>query len=248
MQKLPEMAPRADQWKGCDTMKRLIASFLLLASNMANAEQKPASLPAYQPEPAVEQKVVEIHMTAVSPLAAQDARRKRPKTNQVPLPGHGTCSGAFIDSVGDIITARHCVEGFDSFEVVTFDQRRYTAVVVATSTIHDLALVHIDRRDTAHFAPAQKVERGEPISVLGSPLGITDTLSRGVVARLDGDVTLIDCSVLPGNSGGPVFDADGRLVGIVTAGYVVLFGMTHLNIAQSVDAIWFFLASAFARR
>lgn len=201
-----------------------------------------------QEEVPIEARVVEIHMASKQAAPLEESkRRKSRKIETLPF-SHGTCSGAFIDSMGDIVTARHCVDGFDSFEVQTYDQRHYTAIVVATSTAHDLALLHIDRRDTSYFEFADSATRGERIFVLGSPLGITDTLSTGVIARFDGDVTLIDCSALPGNSGGPVFNQEGKLVGILNAGYIVMLGVTHLNMAQGLDAVYFFVAEALRNR
>ncbi len=196
----------------------------------------------------VEQKVVEIHMASKETAPVEESKRRKSRRIETLPFSRGTCSGEFIDAIGDILTARHCVEGFATFEVVTADHQIYSAVVVATSTAHDLALIHIDRINTPYFELAETVTRGESISVLGSPLGITDTLSRGVVARLDGDVTLLDCSALPGNSGGPVYNRDEKLVGVLSAGFIVLFGTTHLNIAQSRDAVAFFLRDFFERR
>lgn len=192
----------------------------------------------------VEQKVVEIHMTTKETLADDLLNILGP----INLRRAGTCSGEFIDDTGDILTARHCVDGFDEFEVQTFDRRKYVAVVVATSTSHDLALIHIDRRRTSFFVIADSATRGQKVFVLGSPLGITDTLSTGIIARIDGDVTLLDCSALPGNSGGPVFDEDQKLVGILNAGFIVGMGVTHLNKAQGLDAIHFFIEEATEKR
>lgn len=199
-----------------------------------------------EPERPVEQKVVELHMTT-NRIVIEESKKKR-SSKELPLSGGATCSGAFIDDMGDILTARHCVEGFDVFEVVTFDQRKYRGVVIATSTVHDLALIHIDRVNTAYFKLAKSVTRGESISALGSPLGLTNTLSQGTIAKLDGDVFMMDLTVLPGNSGGPVFNAEGNMVGVATAMFVVLLGPTHLTIAQGNEAIWFFLVSVFSRK
>ena len=198
----------------------------------------------------VENKVVEIHMSA-APVFLDDMSKRTRKTRiPTPLPyiRRGTCSGAFINDKGDILTAKHCVEDYVEFEVVTHDAKKYQAVVVATSTVHDLAIIHIDRRNTAFFKLADKVTRGERVWALGSPLGITDTLSTGVVARLDGDVTLIDCSALPGNSGGPLYNDAEELVGVVSAGYIVLFGVTHLNVTQGLDAVTYFIEKTFKER
>lgn len=188
----------------------------------------------------IEQKIVEIHMTQKDPSVREEKKKQR-KGEFVPLDSKATCSGEFIGNEGEILTAKHCVAGFDSLEVQTYDHRLYIATVVATSAVHDLAIIHIDRTDTAFFTLARTVERGERVFVLGSPLGITSTLSIGVVARDDGDDILLDCSVLPGNSGGPVFNEAGNLVGVVTAVYIEMAGVTHLGMAQSLDAVRFFI-------
>lgn len=193
----------------------------------------------YVAEIAPEQKVVEIHMTRTEPLAIETKVVK--SRRQVPLDRHGTCSGSFIDDRGDILTAKHCVTDFDKFEVQTYDHRHYAAVLIATSAVHDLALIHIARSNTPYFALAETVRRGEDIFAFGSPLGITDIVTEGIIAKLDGDDTLLDCGVLPGNSGGPVIDRNYELVGVVIAGYIVGMGTTHLNVAQSLDTVRFFL-------
>lgn len=187
----------------------------------------------------VEQKVVELHMYD-KPATENNKKRKKIE----PLNDHATCSGAFIDAQGDILTAKHCTEGIDHIDVVTFDQHHYQATIVSTATVHDLALIHIDRTDTAYFEPADKVVRGETIFILGSPLGLTDTLSTGIVAHLDGDLMFVDCAALPGNSGGPVFNKDGEMVGVLTAGMIAMMGTTHLNVAQGLDAVKFFVSEA----
>lgn len=188
-----------------------------------------------------EEKTVEIHMTKKEPLPTEAQTKKR-LAKPIPLPlSGGTCSGSFITDRGDIITAKHCVEGFDAWQVQTSDSRKYAAVVVATSTAHDLAIIHIDRRNTAYFRLADGVTRGEEITALGSPLAITDVMSQGHIARIDGDDLLLDCGVLPGNSGGPLYNNKGEMVGVVNAGYIVMLGVTHLNVAQGLDSISFFI-------
>lgn len=223
-----------------DTAEGTIAAIAVDMAQIAR-ELSPVIVP-------VEQKVVELRMTSNPIYPAIDASKRKKKVATLPYFRSGTCSGSFINDSGDILTARHCVDGFDEFEVLTYDQRVYTAVVVATSAVHDLALLHVDRRNTAHFELAETVTRGQTISALGSPLGITDTLSTGVVAKLEGDAILIDCSALPGNSGGPLFDANQRLVGVVNAGLIWGFGVTHLNKAVGLDAVHFFLKKALDNR
>jgi S1-C subfamily serine protease len=191
----------------------------------------------------LEQKVVEIHMFFQDSPVSEQERRKNKKKVTLPLKA-GTCSGSFVSGNGDVLTAKHCVSGFDSFEVQTSDRQVYRAVVVSSSPVQDLALLHIDKRDTPYLEMAKSARRGDRVFILGSPLGITDTLTMGIVAKLAGDQTLLDCGALPGNSGGPVLNENEEMVGVLVAGYIVMMGTTHLNIAQSLDTVFFFLKGA----
>lgn len=190
----------------------------------------------------VSSKVVELHITKVDPVEVETAKHRR---MNIPLlvDKHFICSGGFIDSNGDIITAKHCTEGADLIDIVTSDNQYYRGTVVATSTLQDLAVIHIDRRNTPFFVLASSVTQGEDISTFGSPLGLTSTQSWGKVARLSGDLIFMDESVLPGNSGGVVFNKDEQLVGCAVSVAIVGMGVTHLAQAQGVDSVIFFLRS-----
>lgn len=194
----------------------------------------------------IESKVVEIQFSRpqeIRIIGKNDEATKR-KSRQENLPENRTCSGAFVSSNGDIITARHCIDQVESLHVETYDGQRYSVRITAISARHDLALLHIDRRNTPYFRLASRVRRGERISILGSPLSITNVLSRGFIAKIQGDILHVDCSALPGNSGGPVFNRKGELVGIVTSGFIVYAGTTHLNSAQGPDSLFYFLREA----
>lgn len=218
--------------------KLLLVSTMLFAGSLFAAEY-----------PNVENRIVELHIfhKEKEPEPITNSKRIR-SSGVINLPKGSVCSGSFIDSMGDIITAGHCAQNVDTIEVITFDKQEYEATIVAVSATHDLALLHIDKLNTPHFSPAQVIERGERIFILGSPLAITDTLSTGIIAKLAGDTTLVDCGALPGNSGSAVFDNNGDLVGVLTAGHVVMFGVTHLNIIQSLDAVYFFVQEALKGR
>jgi len=187
----------------------------------------------------VREKVVELHITHKPDVQAMHKLSKVHIENM----GHSICSGAFVTSMGDILTARHCADNIQAIEVVDAEGREFAARVVALSDNHDLALIHIDRADTPYFKIGRSLVQGETVYAYGSPLGITGTLATGIVAKIAGDVNYVDCSVLPGNSGGPLFNEAGELVGITTAGFIVLYGTTHLNIVQSIAAIVFFAMS-----
>lgn len=184
----------------------------------------------------VRDKVVEIRIERKEVVTPEAKNKKKSRIENLGT-GYAICSGAVVSPRGDILTARHCTEDASSIEVVFSDGREYTGIVLAQSARHDLALIHVDRFNTSFFKIATGIVQGQTIYVLGSPLGITASLSTGIVAKLNGDVDFIDVTVLPGNSGGPAFNEDGKLVGITTAGFIVLFGFSHLNIMQSIDAI-----------
>lgn len=218
--------------------KLIMLAFVISGLQIAKAEENTSPAGSL----VVEQAVVELHITK-KPLRATEERYKKKIED---FDGKAVCSGSFITNNGDILTAGHCANNAASIEVVTYDNKTYEAVIVATSTNHDLALLHIDRRNSAYFRLAQNVERGEKIFILGSPLAISNSLSTGIIAKLDGDVNLVDCSALPGNSGSAVYNENKELVGVLTAGYIVGMGTTHLNVIQSLDTVWFFLVRAFA--
>lgn len=220
----------AKNWR--EKMKTAITLLVLLG--LFSGSSKAASTDTIKE---AQSKVVELHITRIEPTAAEAKKNKRRVEN---FTGHAVCSGAFVSSTGDILTARHCTEGAGIIDAVTADGQEYRALVSSTSGLHDLALIHIDKSNTPHFKLAKSLYQGQKIYVMGSPLGIGRTLNTGIVAKLNGDVTYMDCSALPGNSGGPAFDEDGDMVGVVTAGFIVLFGTTHLNIMQSIDAIYGF--------
>ncbi len=212
------------------TNSLIIGLFSILFAACATKDESP------------EAKVVEIHMTGHSASKDAEETKRRGRRETMPLMDHSAlCSGEFITPQGHVLTAKHCVEGFDSFDVVTSDGSHYTATVTAVSPTHDLALLHVDCLYPAYFALARETHKGDHIRVMGSPLAITGVTTEGYIAKKDGDTLLLDCGVLPGNSGGPVVNDAGELVGVATAGFVVLFGMTHLNIAQSADAVYHFM-------
>lgn len=217
-------------------MKKILFIVLcLLGITYLRAEEVTVSTEPIAP------KIVELHIIENTPPSSQDKRRKKVEN----LTGKGVCSGFFVTDMGDILTAGHCAKDATSIEVMTSDGKNYQASVTAVSSTHDLALLHIDKLATPYFKLARSVHQGDHIYIFGSPLGITGTLSEGVVAKLDGDIVLLDCGVLPGNSGSAVINERGDVVGVATAGYRVDFGTTHLNLAQGIDAIWFFLMKVF---
>ncbi len=193
----------------------------------------------------VRDKVVELHITLKDDPKTTENKQRRRVENFV---AKAICSGAFVTRNGYILTAKHCTEGSAEITVVTSDLQEYKATIVAQSDNQDLAVIRIDRQNTPQFILATSAEQGQTVHTYGSPLGITGTYTTGVIARQNGDVTYVDCGVLPGNSGGPAFNDDGEMVGVLTAGFIVMSGTTHLNVMQSLDSLAYFAATLAGQR
>ncbi len=147
-------------------------------------------------------------------------------------------SGVIVDSEGDILTNNHVVTGAtnDTVQVTLQDGRIYQATVVGTDATTDLAVVKIknapDDLKSAVFADSDEVIVGEPVMAVGNPLGLSNTVTTGIVSALNRPVSTsetngsdlvvtnaiqIDAAVNPGNSGGPLFNASGEVIGITSS-------------------------------
>ncbi|MEN3585371.1 trypsin-like peptidase domain-containing protein [Streptomyces sp. ZYX-F-203] len=107
--------------------------------------------------------------------------------------GSSTGSGVIITDDGEIITNNHVVSGASSVEVTTSDGKQYTARVLGTDSGKDLALIKLD--DASGLQPAtlgdsDGVQVGDQVVAIGSPEGLTGTVTSGIVSALDRDVTV----------------------------------------------------------
>ena len=196
---------------------------------------------AEQPEVDVLDKVVELHVTFAPPPTVE---AKKARKTMYTKSGKAICSGAFISELGHILTAKHCVEGASEIGVQTSDNRFYKAELRGMADNADLAVIQIGRFGTPSFKLGRSLNQSDPITIVGSPLGITGTKTAGTVSKILGDYVILDCTGVPGNSGGPVLNSEGEIVGVVSAMIVVILGPAHLTVAQSVDSILFFFYKA----
>lgn len=142
-------------------------------------------------------------------------------------------SGFFVTDTGYIVTNYHVVDGGSSFKVTTYDNKEYNAKLVGYEDSNDIAVLKIDGDSSFNgvkYGNSSSLCVGDNVYVIGNPLGdLTYTLTSGVVSALNrliksDDGSLInmfqtDAAVNSGNSGGPVFDGTGSVVGIATAKY-----------------------------
>ncbi len=138
-------------------------------------------------------------------------------------------SGVIVDAgKGYILTNHHVVEGADEITVTLRDQRQFTAEIVGSDPEVDLALVRIEATGLVALsvADSDEVRVGDFVVAIGSPFGLGQTVTYGIVSALgrsglgiEGfeDFIQTDASINPGNSGGPLVNMNGELVGVNTA-------------------------------
>jgi len=137
--------------------------------------------------------------------------------------GLGGGSGFFV-APGLVVTNRHVIAGVTEVTVRTSDGKERPAKVYVRARDFDLALVQLYGAPPPHallpLATLADVRVGQEVVAVGSPLGLQNTVTRGIVSavRTEAGVTLIqsDAAINPGNSGGPLVDRRGRVVGVTT--------------------------------
>jgi len=160
-------------------------------------------------------------------------------------PEHGIGSGFIISPDGYILTNAHVVDGVKEVHVKLTDRREFTAKVVGTDAKTDVALIKIDAKNlpTVRIGSAKNVEVGQWVVAMGSPFGFENSLTAGVVSAKsrslpgDGYVPFIqtDVAVNPGNSGGPLFDMNGNVIGINSQIYSRSGGYMGVSFAIPID-------------
>jgi putative serine protease PepD len=141
-----------------------------------------------------------------------------------------TGSGFVIDRAGHVLTNAHVVEDGEDATVVLSDRRRLSARIVGADHAHDIAVLSIDAGDSPppiRLGRSADVRVGDPVLAIGSPLGLSGTVTGGIVSALNREVRLgggdrqtavqTDASINPGNSGGPLVNARGEVIGVNTA-------------------------------
>jgi len=151
-----------------------------------------------------------------------------------PVPVEGAGSGFVIDSKGYILTNFHVVQGAQSIEVVLGDQSRYTAKFIGADQRNDVALLKVEPKGKPLLAlplgDSAALQVGQKVLAIGNPFGFQSTLTTGVVSALGRTVqtsqtTFIDqaiqtdAAINRGNSGGPLINSHGEVIGINSAIY-----------------------------
>lgn len=149
-----------------------------------------------------------------------------------PVPESGTGSGSIIDKNGHILTNYHVVENAKKLEVTLFNGSKWEAMLVGSDPSNDLAVIKINAPPEIlkpiPFGDSSILKVGQKAIAIGNPFGLERTLTVGIISsigrtlravngRLMRGIIQTDAAVNPGNSGGPLLDSSGRMIGITTA-------------------------------
>ena len=242
----------------------IIAGALALMANLACAQVRAAGLPdfteLYEKQGPT---VVSIDVTQKIKRSAQNLpdlpeddpfyeffKRFGPQLRRGPEQefSQAAGSGFIIGSDGYIVTNAHVVDGADEVKVTLTDKREYTAKVIGADKRSDVALIKIPATGlpTVRFGDPDKIRPGQWAIAIGSPFGFENSVTAGVVSAvgrpLPDDsgtsfVTFIqtDAAVNPGNSGGPLFNLDGQVIGMNAQIYSRTGGYMGMSFAIPID-------------
>jgi serine protease Do len=179
------------------------------------------------------------------------AKRVEPSVVSIVRPGRrgltGQGSGVIVDKAGYIVTNSHVIEGAGSVEVRLSDRRSLEATVVGRDPMMDIAVLKVDSGNliAAEWGDSDKLQVGDLVWALGSPYGLDRSLTFGIVSaksrrsgsHVGGSVyqeyLQTDAAVNPGNSGGPLVNIEGQVVGINAA----IFGNAYQGISFAIPSI-----------
>ena len=155
----------------------------------------------------------------------ENERRNSP--SQRPMTGLG--SGFIIEKEGIIVTNNHVIEGADEITVIMSDQKEFTAELLGRDPKADLAVLKIDPGSTelvaVEWGDSEAMRVGDWSIAIGNPLGLGGTVTAGIISAISRDIgsgpyvkfLQTDASINRGNSGGPLFNIEGQVIGINSA-------------------------------
>ncbi len=213
-----------------------------------------ATIYANQDYLALEKRIIDIYQKNV-PSVVNVANIKIAKNlwygDEVEIP-QGAGTGFVWDLEGHIVTNYHVVEGGNTF-VISFhnDRKQYSAKVVGVSPNNDIAVLKIKKKKVLKaisIGSSESLKVGQLALAIGNPLGFAYSLSRGIVSalgrKMDGiggvkinDMVQTDAAINQGNSGGPLIDSSGQLIGMNTLIVSQSGSSAGLGFAVPVDTI-----------
>ncbi len=170
-------------------------------------------------------------LPSVVSINTESAVAIRPRTLEEWVRGYGVArqrglgSGAIVSKEGHVLTNFHVVAGAQQIQVTTDEHKTFAAELIGVDESQDLALIRIQSTRTdfpaLDFADSDEVKVGQLVFAVGNPLGFSGTVSQGIISATqrwtqDSGMEFIqtDANIIPGNSGGPLVNIRGEIVGI----------------------------------
>jgi putative serine protease PepD len=245
----PERLRRRRSYRGALILLALIGGIAIGAAGMfefarRSYAQQPATIGAAQPNeqhgapapsapqqaPSAPQQAPATASGATAPTVASAVYAMVNQSVVQIATDQGSGSGVVVDASGLVLTNNHVVEGSERVTVLFSDGQRREGQVLGTDRGNDLAVVKVDLPENvtpATLADSDQVQVGEVAIAIGSPFGLDQTVTQGIVSAVhrdwepgDGsvqrDLIQTDAPINPGNSGGPLLNARGEVIGINT--------------------------------
>lgn len=159
----------------------------------------------------------------------------------------GVGSGFVVSQDGLIVTNNHVIDGATSVTITFADGTEHEATVVGADPLTDIALLDIDGDDhpTVAFGSSEAMRVGDEVIAVGNPFGLGGTVTTGIVSAKDRDIKAgpfdafiqTDAAINRGNSGGPLFNAQGEVVGVNTAIFSPSGGNAGIGFAVPSDMV-----------
>jgi serine protease Do len=209
-------------------MMKRVSALLLLASMAAGCQPAAAADPQASRADVVARLLPEVVNISIVKLARPVAS-KASATLAGFTAKRSLGSGFIIDPAGLILTNKHVIDGASEINVILHDGTRLKATLVYRSQI-DLAILKVNTMNplpAVRWGDSDAMRQGDAVIAIGNPLGLGSSVSSGIVSALDRDIKVspfdsfiqTDAAINHGNSGGPLFNAQGEVIGVNTALY-----------------------------
>lgn len=160
--------------------------------------------------------------------------------------GRGMGSGFIISADGYVLTNHHVIDGASEVKVKLSDRREYTATVVGSDAQYDVALLKLDAKDLPVLAigDSNRLKPGQWVVAIGSPFGLDHSVTAGIVSAVGRSTSAeqryvpfiqTDVAINQGNSGGPLLDVSGQVVGINSQIFSASGGFMGISFAIPID-------------
>lgn len=157
-------------------------------------------------------------------------------------------SGFLVDDKGHVVTNNHVIQDADEITVILQDETRLPATIVGRDTKTDIAVLKVDpgkaKLPAVKFGDSDKIRVGDWVIAIGNPFGFGGTVTSGIISARGRDINAgpyddflqTDAPINRGNSGGPIFDLDGEVIGIATAIFSPSGGSIGIGFAIPINS------------